>query len=71
MDFELELAKGKWIARCNVGSDECGDGLELPTLDINLQNVNMRMAYDDEEEDDEVMAKKKKKVFWFFYHLFS
>lgn len=45
MELDLELAEWKRLARADVRFDESGDDLEFPGLDINLQDINVVVAW--------------------------
>jgi hypothetical protein len=44
MYFELQLAKGKRAARGKIRLNERGERLELPTLDVDFEDVDVRVT---------------------------
>lgn len=44
VDLELELTEGEGLAGLDVRAEEGGEGLKLPTFNVNLEDVNMRVA---------------------------
>jgi hypothetical protein len=45
MDFHGELTKWQRLAGFNVGLKKIRDGFKFPTLNINFEKVDMRVAY--------------------------
>ena len=46
MNLKLELAEWERFAGSDVGREQGRNGLEFPALDINLQNVNVGVAWE-------------------------
>jgi len=44
VNFELELAEGEREAGIGVGLDESCEGVEFPSFDIDLEDINVGMA---------------------------